>query len=85
MNAASQVPSGVLISTSVSTTFFAADADCVPITNDIPWSLTRQWLDLVACSGTALFISVDPVAIQAEHKPAIKAALAEAARTHPAS
>jgi alpha-galactosidase len=66
-------------------TFFAADADCVPVTSDIPWSLTRQWLDLVARSGTALFISVDPAAIQADHKPAIKAALAEAARTHPAA
>ena len=63
-------------------TFFAADADCVPVTSDIPWSLTRQWLDLVARSGTALFISVDPAAIQAEHKPAIKAAMAEAAHTH---
>ena len=57
-------------------TFFAADADCVPMTSDIPWSLTRQWLDLVARSGTALFISVDPAAIQAEQRPAIKAALA---------
>jgi alpha-galactosidase len=55
------------------------------VTSDIPWSLTRQWLDLVARSGTALFISVDPAAIQAEHKPAIKAALAEAAHTHPAA
>jgi alpha-galactosidase len=62
-------------------TFFAADADCVPVTSDIPWSLTRQWLDLVARSGTALFISVDPAAIQAEQKPAIEAALAEAAHT----
>jgi alpha-galactosidase len=66
-------------------TFFAADADCVPVTSDISWPLTRQWLDLVARSGTALFISVDPAAIQTEHKPAIKAALAEAARTHPAA
>jgi len=64
-------------------TFFAADADCVPVTSDIPWSLTRQWLDLVARSGTALFVSVDPASIPAEHRPAIKAALAEAAHTHP--
>jgi alpha-galactosidase len=64
-------------------TFFTADADCVPITRDIPWSLTRQWLDLVARSGTALFISVDPAAIPAEQKPALQAALAQAARTHP--
>jgi alpha-galactosidase len=61
-------------------TFFAADPDCVPLTRDIPWSLTRQWLDLVARSGTALFISADPAAVQAEHKAELKAALAEAAR-----
>jgi alpha-galactosidase len=62
-------------------TFFAADADCVPLTRDIPWSLTRQWLDLVARSGTALIISADPAAVQPEHKPALKAALAAAAQT----
>jgi alpha-galactosidase len=50
--------------------FFAADPDCVPLTRDIPWSLTRQWLDLVARSGTALFVSADPAAVQPEHKPA---------------
>ena len=63
-------------------TFFAADADCVPITREIPWNLTRQWLDLVARSGTALFISADPAVVAAEHKPALKAALAEAALAH---
>jgi alpha-galactosidase len=61
-------------------TFFAADPDCVPLTRDIPWSLTRQWLDLVARSGTALFVSADPAAIQPEHRTALKAALAAAAR-----
>ena len=60
-----------------------ATADCVPVTGDAPWRLTRQWLDLVARSGTVLFVSVDPAAIAAEQKPAIQAALAEAARTHP--
>jgi len=60
--------------------FFTADADCVPLTRDIPWSLTRQWLDLVARSGTALFISADPSAVQPEHRIELKAALAEAAR-----
>jgi alpha-galactosidase len=64
-------------------TFFAADADCVPVTREIPWSLTRQWLDLVARSGTALFLSADPDAVAAEHKPALKAALAAAAGVHP--
>jgi alpha-galactosidase len=63
-------------------TFFAADADCVPLTREIPWNLTQQWLDLVARSGTALFVSADPAAVLPEHKPALKAALAAAARTH---
>jgi alpha-galactosidase len=62
--------------------FFATDADCVPLTRDIPWNLTRQWLDLVARSGTALFVSADPAAVQTEHKPALRAALAAAACTH---
>jgi alpha-galactosidase len=60
--------------------FFTADADCVPLTRDIPWSLTRQWLDLVARSSTALFVSVDPSAVEPEHKPELRAALAAAAR-----
>ena len=64
-------------------TFFAADADCVPVTADIPWKLTRQWLDLVARSGTALFVSVDPAAITAEQKSAIREALVQAAQEHP--
>lgn len=61
-------------------TFFAADADCVPLTNDIPWELTRQWLDLVARSGTALFVSVDPEAVQPRQKPVLQAALKAAAQ-----
>jgi len=61
-------------------TFFAADADCVPVTRAIPWNLTTQWLDLVARSGTALFVSVDPAVIQPGQKPALKAAFAAAAQ-----
>jgi len=64
-------------------TFFTADADCVPLTAEIPWKLTRQWLDLVARSGTALFVSVDPAAVEPSQKPALREALAEAARAHP--
>lgn len=40
--------------------FFAVDADCVPSTPATPWALNRRFLDLVARSGTALFVSVDP-------------------------
>ena len=40
--------------------FFAVDADCVPSTTSTDWALNRQFLDLIARSGTALFVSVDP-------------------------
>lgn len=40
--------------------FFTADADCVPSTPHTDWEHNRQFLDLVARSGTALFVSVDP-------------------------
>ncbi|MFC0623889.1 hypothetical protein [Kribbella deserti] len=42
--------------------FFALDADCVPCTPQTPWGLNRRFLDLVARSGTALFVSIDPAA-----------------------
>jgi len=61
-------------------TFFAADADCVPLTSEIPWNLTRQWLDLVARSGTSLFVSVDPGAVQSSQKAELSAALRAASQ-----
>ncbi len=64
-------------------TFFAADADCVPVTAAIPWKMTAQWLDLVARSGTPLFVSADPKACGAEQKRALQAAFARAARPQP--
>lgn len=41
-------------------TFFDIDADCVGIAGSIPWKLNRQWADVIAESGTPLFISVKP-------------------------
>jgi len=64
-------------------TFFAADADCVPLTAAIPWELSRQWLDLVTRSGTPLFVSVDPAFAQARERAALKAAFALAAKPQP--
>ena len=44
--------------------FYMVDADCVGIFQDfIPWKLNRQWLDLLAKSGSPLFISAQPAAI----------------------
>jgi len=40
--------------------FFTVDADCVASTPETDWAKNRQFLDLVARSGTSLFVSVDP-------------------------
>jgi alpha-galactosidase len=61
-------------------TFFAADADCVAVTKDVPWDLTRQWLDLVTRSATPLFVSADPAVIGKRERDALKAAFALAAK-----
>ncbi len=59
--------------------FFALDADCVAITQAVPWPLTRQWLELVAASGTALFVSPEAAATGPEQKQALAEAFATAA------
>ena len=59
--------------------FYVADADCVGVTNAVPWALNRQWLDLLARSGTMLFVSLAPDALGAEQKRDLRAALAMAA------
>jgi alpha-galactosidase len=63
--------------------FYTADADCVGVTKRIPWSLNRQWLDLLARSGTALFVSLAPDALGAEERRDLRAAFAIAARPQP--
>ncbi|WP_263384376.1 alpha-amylase family protein [Granulicella arctica] len=65
--------------------FFATDADCVPITADIPWSLTAQWLRAVAASGSVLLISPEPGSIGNEQKEAIRAAFSLCASSSEAS
>jgi alpha-galactosidase len=53
-------------------TFYAADGDCVGLTNKVPWEKNKQWMKLVAKSGTPLFISAQPDATGAEQKSEIK-------------
>jgi alpha-galactosidase len=65
--------------------FFATDADCVPITREIPWTLTEQWLRAVAESGSILLISPQPGAIGNEQKQAIRAAFSLCASNRPPS
>jgi len=63
-------------------TFFDLDADCTPITPEVPWDLTSRWLDVLARSGTALFVSPDPKALTKESKQAIQRAFAAAILPH---
>jgi len=63
--------------------FYAADPDCVGVTTSVPWNLTRQWLDLVARSGTMLFASMATDALGAEQRADLRTALAIAAAPQP--
>lgn len=38
--------------------FYYADADCVGVTNNVAWDKNKLWLDILAKSGTALFVSI---------------------------
>ncbi|MEI6105596.1 MAG: hypothetical protein WCR49_01170 [Opitutae bacterium] len=55
--------------------FFASDPDCAAHTARTPWELDRQFLDLVARSGTALFVSVDPRTVTVEQTAAFRVAM----------
>lgn len=66
-------------------TFHAVDADCVGLTTAVPWELNRQWLDVLARSGTPLFVSPDPAALGPEQRAAVQAAFAVAAVPRPVS
>ncbi|RYG74973.1 hypothetical protein EON80_02205 [bacterium] len=63
--------------------FFAVDADCVGLTKHVPWELNKQWLDLLARSGTPLFVSPDPEALGAPQREALREAFAIAATPQP--
>ncbi len=60
--------------------FFAIDADCVGLTNQISWNENRQWLDLLAHSGTPLFVSIAPDVIGSEQRAAVQQAFQMASR-----
>jgi alpha-galactosidase len=64
-------------------TFFLADPDCAPLSKSVPLAMTRQWLEVVARSGAALFISADPAHVTLEEKSLLKTALSAAARIQP--
>ena len=54
--------------------FYCVDADCVGITNDVAWEKNRQWLDVLAKSGTPLFVSIAQDAFSREVEDAVRTA-----------
>ena len=62
---------------------YAIDGDCVGLTNSIPWAMNREWLMLLAHSGTPLFVSLQPEALGPEQETALREALDVASRPLP--
>jgi alpha-galactosidase len=62
-------------------TFFSVDADCVPLTRDIPWTMSRQWLQAVANSGTVLLVSPAPDAVGKEQRDELRNAFQRSLQT----
>jgi alpha-galactosidase len=63
--------------------FFAADPDCVGQRAAMPWNLNSRFLDLIARSGTPLFISFEPDLVGPAQARALRAGLAAAANPQP--
>jgi alpha-galactosidase len=61
-------------------TFSHIDPDIVAMTLAVDWKKTSQWMDVVARSGTSLFLSPDPSAITPEIKSAMRDAMAISAQ-----
>ncbi len=48
--------------------FFDIDADCLGVTETLPWSQNRLWGKLLANSGTSLFVSAKPDVLNEKEK-----------------
>ena len=59
------------------------NADCVGLTNKVPWEKNRQWMQLLAKSGTPLFVSAQPSATGPAQKATIKECFALASQELP--
>ncbi|MBQ6466730.1 MAG: hypothetical protein IJJ61_02200 [Clostridia bacterium] len=60
--------------------FYMADADCVGITGKVDWALNRRWLELLAESGSPLFVSCLPSQAKGEIYENLKAAFIPASK-----
>jgi alpha-galactosidase len=58
--------------------FFAADADCVGATNEVPWQLNRRWLDILSKSASPLFVSSKKGVVKPENINELKEAFRRA-------
>jgi hypothetical protein len=63
--------------------FFLADADGVGITEAIPWEFNQRWLELVAASGTPLFVSAQAGTLSGPQRAALRDAFTRASRPQP--
>lgn len=54
--------------------FQSCDADCVGLTRNVSWAMNEKWLDVLARSGTPLFVSAAPDALGDAQKQALRAA-----------
>jgi alpha-galactosidase len=65
--------------------FFAVDADCAGqvAADSVPWEKNREWLELLARSGTALFVSFPHQTVKPDQADALRAALGFAAAPQP--
>jgi len=63
--------------------FYACDADCIGITGEIDWAMNRQWLELLAKSGTPLFMSPNPKALTPEITAELRKACEIASKQQP--
>jgi alpha-galactosidase len=61
-------------------TFYDADADCLGITEQIPWRYNRLWGDLLAKSGTSLFVSAKPGVLTEDEEKELAGFLEESSR-----
>ena len=61
-------------------TFYGADGDCVGLTTKVSWEKNKKWMNLLAKSGTPLFISAQPDATGTEQKQFIKECFAVASQ-----
>ncbi|MEJ5994986.1 hypothetical protein WG904_11215 [Pedobacter sp. Du54] len=63
--------------------FYSADGDCVGLSKAISWTNNKQWMQLLAESGTPLFISAPEEVTGTEQKAFIKQCFATAAKKLP--